>query len=840
MGKIQKFRNRVCNLNKFDGKSIIIRTFAFSAAMTMMATSMYAVPAYRGLQDVKQPDGSIVTIMKVGDERNHFIVSSDGCLLTYGKEGIEYGRLSAEGRIEPTGIIAVNPEIRSDKDRAYITKVEDFGAILSVTSKSTPEAAKAKNMPGRFPDAKFPTEGSPKVLVILVEYNDVKFNLPDPRNYFEPMLNQTGFDQYQGTGCAKEYFIANSGGKFTPQFDVFGPISLSHDRVYYGGNNDLRAHEMVTEAAKMLDSQIDFSQYDNDGDGYVDNIFVIYAGQGEATYGGPDTVWPHAGELINNMVFESLDKTILNRYACCNEWLQSRPDGVGTFIHEFSHVMGLPDLYATQGGRLSATPGSWSALDYGPYNNGGCTPPNYSAFERCAMGWLEPVVLDGSPLNLRLEEISTNQAATIPVSKNGKEYFLIENRQQTGWDTYLPGHGMLVWHIDYDDVVWADNSPNNDPSHQRVDIVEAGGQAVLDNAIIMASYPFPGTKGVTSLGFETTPKLAAWDGSNTGILFEDIYETETGVIRCAVNGGMETIATPEWGSDIRWDKDGMDLCWSEVEDAEYYELEVMANYESVAGTDENRMGKGATLTLPDGWSSGSTGVYTTSGNYGESAPSFKMDEDGTYMESPEYGDDVTGVSFWMKGIQTSGSMLKVLGFKNGEWIVLGEFEPKDNVKKTEKIDVVPGVRRIRFEYSMVKGRVALDDVVINYGSADHALEGYDPKKIEGTTKVRVDRGECTADKYSCRVRSVKGEDKSAWSTVNRIQLSSPGSVINAQMSKGDIIIDSRTISTRSGAAVEVYDMLGRVVARNVGAITIPAAGVYVVKSGSEILKIACE
>lgn len=817
------------------------KVYALTAAMAMFSSAaLFAVPAYRGLQDVKQQDGSVITIMKVGDEHHHLILGADGTLLTYGVSGIEYARISANGRIESTGIKAVNPDVRPVEHNKYTTVVgDDYPTLLAAISESkTP--AKAKAMPGRFPDAKFPSEGSPKVLVILAEYQDMKFNLPDPMSYYNGMLNENGFSQYDATGCAKEYFTLNSNGKFTPQFDVYGPVTLPNNMVYYGGNNDLKSHEMVLHACQLLDSQIDFSQYDNDGDGYVDNVFIIYAGQGENAYGGADTVWPHAGELIDNMVFESFDRTIINRYACCNEWMQSRPDGVGTFIHEFSHVMGLPDLYSTAGGRLSATPGSWDVLDYGPYNNNCCTPPNYSAFERCAMGWLEPETLTGDATNLRLEEISTNQAALIPVSANGKEFFLIENRQQKEWDTYLPGHGMLVWHIDYDDVVWAANGPNNDASHQRVDIIEAGGTFALDNKTIMASYPFPGTKGVTSLGFETNPKLCAWDGTDTGIVLHDIYETEEGVIRCAVNGGVEIIATPEWNANTSWDKNGFNIGWNEVADAEYYELEVTANYESESGTDINNMGKGSMLSLPEGWTSGSTGVYTTSGNYGESAPSFKMEEDGAYMESPEYPADVQTVSFWMKGYQNVGSMLKVLGYKNGEWISLQEYEPKDNVKKTETLEVIPGVRRIRFEYSMNKGRMALDDIVINYGASDHALEGFDPMKVENKSNARIERGECAAEKYSCRVRAVKGEDKSAWSDILKIDLTEPCSVISATTENIRLSISGRGISVNRNIEIMVYDMLGRKVASGHGTAVLPAAGVYVVKAGNEIIKVMCD
>lgn len=828
MGSIQKHTSPI---SKCKGHVLA------SGMILLSALGLYAVPAYRGLQEVKQKDGTIVTIMKVGDENRHVILSKDGALLTYGEKGIEYARIGSAGQVETTGIQAINPESRPKDHIKYLTIVGDnYPALLSGT-KEKPSASSMKNIPGRFPDSKFPTEGSPKVLVILAEYTDVKFTLPDPLGYFSGMLNETGFSQYEGTGCAKEYFEQNSDGKYIPQFDVFGPVTLPKAMAYYGGNDDLNHHEMVVDACRLLDTQIDFSQYDNDGDKYVDNVFIIYAGQGENAYGGADTVWPQAGELIGRQVFETLDQTILNRYACCNEWLQNRPDGVGTFIHEFSHVMGLPDLYSTSGGRLSATPGSWSVLDYGPYNNGGCTPPNYSAFERCAMGWLTPSILDGTATNLRLEEIGSNQAAMIPVTPNGKEYFLLENRQQTGWDTYLPGHGMLVWHVDYDDSVWIANSPNNDPNHQRVDIIEAGGIVGLDNKAAMASYPFPGTKGVTSLGYGTTPRLCAWDGSDTGIFLDEISENENGVVRCFVNGGVEVISVPEWNR-LNWDESGIDIGWNAVEGAEYYELEVNAIYEGEAGTDLNNMGKGSMLGLPDGWTSSSTSTFTTSGNYGESAPSYKMDEDGSYMESPEYPSDVQKVSFWMKGMQNSGSMLKLLGYKNGEWILLQEYEPKDNVKKTETLEVVAGVNRIRFEYSMSKGRVALDDILVTYGNESHALDGYNPKKVGNTTE-RVECGDYNANKYSCRVRAVAGEEKSFWSEVRTIDLKSPDSEVGTINTIAGVKVDGRKVTAGCDVLIEAFDMLGRKRACGCGEIELPEAGAYIVKAGSDIMKTIC-
>ncbi|MDE6287015.1 MAG: hypothetical protein K2L99_08490, partial [Muribaculaceae bacterium] len=212
-----------------------------------------------------------------------------------------------------------------------------------------------------------------------------------------------------------------------------------------------------------------------------------------------------------------------------------RPDGVGTFVHEFSHVLGLPDLYATS--YTSAfTPGAWSALDYGPYNNDGCTPPLYSAFERYALNWIEPTVIDG-PLNATLNPIGTNQAGIIRTASDN-EYFLLENRQQRSWDTYIPGHGMLIWHVDYNESTWTANTVNNSSYHQYVDIEEADG---TQSDYTRDGDAFPGTKGVTSFTDDTTPSMKTWSGQRLDLPITDIAESHDGIITFKVCGGREPL-----------------------------------------------------------------------------------------------------------------------------------------------------------------------------------------------------------------------------------------------------------------------------------------------------------
>ena len=495
-----------------------------------------AVPAKPGLITVRQADGTELLVRIIGDEHHHYYLTEDGHLLINDHDTYYYGDVNAAGAIVSSHIVARPAASRSAEAVSFLNSVDATRVKAALSRKraaAAPSRVPMRNV-GLF-DTGFPSKGDQKGLVILVEYTDVKFTHKTPLDYFSRMLNEDGFSDYGGTGCAAEYFRESSMGQFRPQFDVYGPITLSNKMSYYGGNdsdgNDKYPWKMVTEACQQLDATVDFSEYDRDGDGYIDNVFIFYAGRGEASGGSANTVWPHSWNITaadsRSYVFDGVR---LDRYACSNEWEGSRPDGVGTFIHEFSHVMGLPDLYATDYS-TAFTPGEWSVLDYGPYNNDGCTPPIYSIYERYALGWIEPTVIDG-PATIRLDNVMENKGCIIP-TKRANEFFLLENRQQTGWDTFIPGHGMLVWHVDYNSYIWAQNTVNNNASHQYVDLEEADN---IRSDYTRAGDAFPGTSKVTSFTDTTTPSMKTWTGAKLNLPITDIAETD-GIITFNVAGG---------------------------------------------------------------------------------------------------------------------------------------------------------------------------------------------------------------------------------------------------------------------------------------------------------------
>lgn len=580
-----------------------IRTVALTLSLLSCASG-YSVPAKPGLISMSQPDGTQLNVKLIGDENFHYYLTEDGYLLAEDKGAFYYASTDLNGQIYRTDIQAAPVGMRSTEASKFLSRVDmnkvytDLKALTDNDDRRS--MAVSHNGPGLFEDTTFPLTGEQKGLVILVQYADLDFTIENPHDYFSRMVNEKGFSDYGGTGSARDYYLECSQGLFSPTFDVYGPITLPQNREFYGGNNssgkDINPGQMVLDACTLLDDDIDFTQYDRDGDGVIDNVFIFYAGQGEASGGGAETVWPHSWTLEKALGYiPELDGLKLNRYACTNEWQKNRPDGVGTFVHEFSHVMGLPDLYATKY-TGSFTPGAWSVMDYGPYNNDGCTPPLFSAFERYALGWLEPTEIK-EPKSATLNSIGSNEAFIIKCGKD-YEYYLLENRQQTSWDTYIPGHGMLIWHIDYVPSIWSANAVNNTPTHQYVDLEEADG---TESDGSRGGDAFPGTEGITSFTDQTTPSMTSWTGLKLGLPITDITETE-GVITFNVAGGRPEFPPVAVNPAKDITPESFTASWSATEHAHSYEITV-----STKNADEE------TTVIIDHLNTGLSTEYTVTG-----------------------------------------------------------------------------------------------------------------------------------------------------------------------------------------------------------------------------------
>ncbi|MBO4444411.1 MAG: M6 family metalloprotease domain-containing protein [Bacteroidaceae bacterium] len=460
-----------------------------------------AVPAKHVTRSVKQPDGSTITIMLQGDEFCHYYTTLDGT------------------------------PVKPDKKGRFIPYTAQEMASLQERAQ---EAANAngRRAPRKAGLSKNPS-GTQRVLVVLAQYTDVKFSHENPNEAFMKHFNDENYSENGGYGSARDYFIAQSNGAFSPQFDVYGPYTVSHEMAYYGGNresgSDKAAGEMVMEALKLGNNDINFKDYDTDRDGVVDFCYVIYAGYGEAQGGGENTIWPHKWELSSAVGSAlKLDGVQINEYACSSELNGSSGkeiDGIGTICHEFSHCLGLPDFYDTVGDNFGMF--TWSIMDYGCYNENGYTPCGYTAYEKEFMGWIDIETLSEEQ-SVSLSPVSDGgKAYRIESNENTDEYYIIENVQQTGWNRAAAGHGLLVMHVDYKQTAWISNTVNN-YSIERMTIIPADAERrrTFSNA---AGDPYPGTSNNVELTDYSTPPAVTNAGNSFGQPITEIKE-EDGVI----------------------------------------------------------------------------------------------------------------------------------------------------------------------------------------------------------------------------------------------------------------------------------------------------------------------
>lgn len=475
----------------------------------IVSQAVMAIPAKPVSKTFVQPDGSRLTIVLQGDEHFSYYSTTDQIMLAKDKDGyMRYAVPANNNGFVPGKYIASNPGERNAEVKSYLKEIDV--KIENALAKQRDNRGMSK-MPGPIGSSQFPNKGEVRGLVIMAEFTDRKFSEIGTNEEFTKMMNEEGYSNYRATGSARDYFVAQSRETFFPTFDVVGPVSLPQNMEFYGkhvGNTvDQNPAQMIVDAcnAAKKEYNTDFSQYDLDNDGKVDLVYVIYAGYAEAQ-GAPDyTVWPHAWDISYGGLSLTLDGKSIRNYACSSELRDfegMETDGIGSFCHEFSHCLGIPDFYDAQGTGGYGL-GYWSIMDRGCYNNDSRTPPYYSAFERYNVSWLEPVYLEEPQDNITMEAYgSSGKAYFIKSDQNKNEYYTLENRQQEGWDRYLPGHGLMITHINYDPSAWTSNTVNR-KGRERVQIVPA------DNTLSLNSNEgdvFPGPNGNDSFTDVSLPE----------------------------------------------------------------------------------------------------------------------------------------------------------------------------------------------------------------------------------------------------------------------------------------------------------------------------------------------
>lgn len=846
-------------------------------------SSLFALPARSIPETVTQPDGTVVSVRVVGDEFYHYQMTADGIPVVRGADGFyRYAELTPDGTAVAGQVIARDAHLRTASDKVYLEQLATRQVSQGmVAQRQLKRQQKLRSVTRRAMQAA--TGDDVHGLVLLVEFSDQKFNAANTLEDFKEMMNKEGYNYQGAIGSARDYFIAQSGGQFRPTFDVVGPITLDKTMAYYGGNdkytgNDSRPEEMVIDACRKVESTVDFSIYDRDNDGFVDLVYVIYAGYGESANDNAgsldDTIWPHAWYIYQGAGKEvSVDGKLLDAYACSAE-LQGNTgtyrDGIGSFCHEYSHTLGLPDFYDTGGSNYGMS--TWSLMDYGCYNgpdmNGdghsdGSVPVGYTAYEREFCGWLTIEELT-SPATVSLENLADSKKAYKIVSSDKNQYFTLENRQQTGWDTYMASSGLMILKVDYDQMIWDNNIVNCEPTRQRMTIMPADNhRSFYDETGDL--YPYNNNNSFTD---QSAPASKTNTGLSLGKPVTNITQAN-GVITFDFMGGS-AIEAPVANEATGITATGFTANWSPVEGAASYTLYVDRRQPSAGGeillsedfakcTTAGTANLGGTnaFQIVDGQyfqTSGWSGKYL----YPE-VGMMKMgnSSNGGALCTPAIDLSSNGGTFTVQFAASrynndkEKSVMKVYLEGDEAHAQTTEMLPLDPMN-TYTLTFTGGTEssKIVFESTADSGkkRAYIDNIVVYSGEVQPeamakpaAVEW--PMVIEGITETAYSlTGLEPGYLYSYKVKAVTDDSKeSAYSNVVKVDLSSgicDVLEVNHRIyaAEGGIVIECETAQP-----VEIVNLAGQVVASTEvngrAVVPVPAAGVYIVRCGAAATRV---
>lgn len=462
------------------------RLITAAVLLWLTATAALAVPARCRWHQMLTADGTTVEATLAGDETVHFFTD---------RNGRQYA-LGNDGRLHP-----LTAERRQQMEQLHSRKAAERAArrlkargALTRSAAFTPATA---------------YNGELRQLIILVAFPDQEFADSSPATLWNKVLNSEGYDERPFRGSVRDYFRTQSYGQMDLVFDIHF-VKADSSYTYYGQNaangDEPMVFDLVREAVGKVAGEVsDWSVYDWNGDGEIEQVLLFYAGLGENDGGSINSIWPHQAWLDKDMTVDGGYK--ISSYGCFAELDSDK--GYGTFgvlCHEYCHCLGLPDLYMTTS-PFDYTVYSFSVLDHGCYNGDGYLPLGFSAFERYSLGWLQPKELT-EPLTVSgMKPLAeSGEAYIIRNSAWPDEFFMIENRQRTGWDRLVPDQGIVVWHIDYDEKVWWWNTVNNNTTRRRATIVPASNftgrlysrkATDLSETVSKWAYPHDGNDSLT-------------------------------------------------------------------------------------------------------------------------------------------------------------------------------------------------------------------------------------------------------------------------------------------------------------------------------------------------------
>ena len=555
---------------------------------------MFSIPALRKVSKVKQSDGTYLDVILCGDEYSHFFMTVDSIPVFETSLGYCYGSLSKD-IIQISNVLAHNYSERTDREKKYKDSKDAIKNFLvrkhgemqdneNLRRIKKSRQSRSLGVPNTF-------VGGKKGLVILVNFANLSMVSSDAHTEFDELFNKEGYSKNGSVGSVHDYFHDQSYGKFNLAFDVVGPVSVSRNYSYYGANSEIygtdkRAYEMILEACQLVDDKVNFKDYDWDGNGEVDQVFVIYAGYGEHAGAPSNTIWPHESSLGNRAIM--LDGVKINTYACSSELNGNYGQvmsGIGTPCHEFSHCLGLPDLYDTDySGAFGMS--YWDLMNSGSHsgpNANGEVPYGYSAYERWFAGWLEmKEIISTQHIDVLPNLEETPEAYIIYNEGNKNEYYILENHQPSKWFKYVRNytdtHGLMITHVDYDAKAWANNVVNPNTKHQRMSIIPADNSYGETEEELRGDL-FPGSNNVLWLTNDSHVNVGGQlfnentDGSyRMNRMIGNVSENCDGSISMDIVFS-EDVPTPIVRDVTEIDDNGYTLNWEAVPNAAYYIVE---------------------------------------------------------------------------------------------------------------------------------------------------------------------------------------------------------------------------------------------------------------------------
>lgn len=509
----------MCLISKVLLKKYLLYFFSILLLISFLTEQKaFGVPAYPSPVEYQLPDGTKITIQLMGDEKIKWAQTLDGYTILIAKDRFyEYAITDKSGGLTLSGIRVSESSNRKPEEIALLKTIpkglfysSDQTSIMQQIWKIEENKVKSKG---------FPTTGDRKLICILVGYPDKPF--VKTKTEFENLFNQVGYTTGGATGSVKDFYLENSYNQFNLTVDVAGPYTASSNLAYYGGDNssgdDSSPRELVAEAINLANPDVDFANYDNDNDGNVDGVYIIFAGYGEEAGGGTDAIWSHAWSLSPSL---TLDGKTIFRYSCSPELRGNSGSNItriGVICHEFGHVLGAPDYYDTDyetGGSYSGT-GGWDLMAGGSWNNSGATPAHHNGYTKVYYyNWASATLLS-TPTNVTLYNSVDNSNSFFRINTTTpNEFFFLENREKHKFDAGIPGSGMIIYRV-HSEIANAGNGINSTHPQRMFPVSANAPSEPTSNSssygsINSASCPWPGTNNKPLFNDFTIPSSKSW------------------------------------------------------------------------------------------------------------------------------------------------------------------------------------------------------------------------------------------------------------------------------------------------------------------------------------------